>query len=348
MAEILFSYATFYNIPREIFFEFQGDRFHLSSLYDDVLGDYSDYYEIYRVLFPDISDPILLPTTIDFKGNPAEYIYVGNIKTDEIQFDETHRIQFVSEKLQTILQSASLQFELSSAEYLAQQTEQVHDGREEVSRIAAFTPGSAYLRSFIINVDELCVLLSAKPSELNSRSEPILWYDIYNVPLAALLPFPGLHTADKNWAGRIGIDEIMFDRTLKRFVRTDRLRSCLIGRLPSAVNAEPTAVMKGPNALPAEFRDTFDILDFDGRRMEKRICFFRSDLALSSQIVVAYDVHGNEESETVTLFDELGERSCELFRGLNQHYLRRYTFENSSTNVRKITAYDSHGNQVSV
>jgi hypothetical protein len=92
-------YREFYDIPRMIYFTYEGKSYLLDCPFDDASDDYMDYYKVY--LLPSLAVEEL---TGSWKNLPRKAISeLTRIKTDEVQFDTSYRISISSsiiEKLQ--------------------------------------------------------------------------------------------------------------------------------------------------------------------------------------------------------------------------------------------------------
>ena len=84
---IPFTYGEFYDLPRMIELQFEGEWYFLRSEFDEEKDDYTDYYDVYRL--PLQSDDIRAkPFYWTNLGNEA---HLGRIPTAEIGLDQTRR-----------------------------------------------------------------------------------------------------------------------------------------------------------------------------------------------------------------------------------------------------------------
>lgn len=95
---VKFEYCEFYDVPREILFEFEGVTFLLESAFDQEADDYSPQYVIY-----------LLEGSLDRSGSWAGFAaageYVGEFPVTMLEFDPTSRSEFDISIIERLLQT---------------------------------------------------------------------------------------------------------------------------------------------------------------------------------------------------------------------------------------------------
>lgn len=86
--KILFTYGEFYDRPRMIEFQFEGEWYFLRSKFDEEKDEYADFYDVYRLPIHSEEEIRAKPFYWTNLDNDA---YLGRIPIVEIGLDETRR-----------------------------------------------------------------------------------------------------------------------------------------------------------------------------------------------------------------------------------------------------------------
>jgi hypothetical protein len=84
---VSFSYRGFYDLPRAILLRHRDVVFFLESAFEDMMDDYSEEYDVYRI--DDASDKLLEELWEDLDRLAPRSI--GRIKVNQVAFDATKR-----------------------------------------------------------------------------------------------------------------------------------------------------------------------------------------------------------------------------------------------------------------
>ena len=86
--KIPFTYGDFYDVPRMIRFQFDGEWYFLRSEFDEEKDEHTDFYDVYRLPFHSEEEINATPYYWMNLGNDA---HIGRIPIAEIGLDETRR-----------------------------------------------------------------------------------------------------------------------------------------------------------------------------------------------------------------------------------------------------------------
>ncbi len=86
--KIPFTYGEFYDLPRMIEFQFEGEWYFLRSKFDEEKDDYNDFYDVYRIPAHAEEENRAKPYYWTNLGADA---HLGRIPIAEIGLDETRR-----------------------------------------------------------------------------------------------------------------------------------------------------------------------------------------------------------------------------------------------------------------
>ena len=86
--KIPFIYGDFYDVPRMIRFQFEGEWYFLRSEFDEEKDEYNDFYDIYRLPHRTEEEIRADPT---YWKNVGKDAHLGRIPIEEIGLDETRR-----------------------------------------------------------------------------------------------------------------------------------------------------------------------------------------------------------------------------------------------------------------
>jgi hypothetical protein len=86
--KILFTYGEFYDVPRMIEFQFEGEWYFLRSNFDEEKDDYADFYDVYRLPLHSEEEIRAKPFYWTSLGDDA---HLGRIPIAEVGLDQTRR-----------------------------------------------------------------------------------------------------------------------------------------------------------------------------------------------------------------------------------------------------------------
>jgi hypothetical protein len=85
---IPFTYGEFYDLPRMLRFQFEGEWYFLRSEFDEKEDEYTDFYDVYRLPFRSEEEIRANP---HYWMNLGDEAHLGRIAIAEVGLDETRR-----------------------------------------------------------------------------------------------------------------------------------------------------------------------------------------------------------------------------------------------------------------
>lgn len=97
--QVQIRYRDFYDIPRAIVVEIDGEPYFLDCRFDSEVDDYGQFFEVFRLPRSILADL----ETLDWSCLAGFGERIGIIAVDHLKFDETKRKTIDTTELQTLL-----------------------------------------------------------------------------------------------------------------------------------------------------------------------------------------------------------------------------------------------------